>query len=59
MDNTYIWDKEVQKQRRKIIQISTSRWFIYALCDDGTVWRRDSAIERPWVQIEDRGLQPG
>lgn len=42
---------------RKIIQISTSmtssmfmtELFVYALCDDGTVW-----VRRPWSKKEDR-----
>ena len=41
---------------RKIISISTfafdSVYYIIALCDDGTLWRRHSDTEN-WLKIED------
>jgi hypothetical protein len=40
---------------RKIISISTfslgNNYYIIALCDDGTLWRRNSGTEN-WFRIE-------
>lgn len=42
--------------KRKIIQISTLRrdttvYAIFALCDDGTLWRCDDLAIYKWIQI--------
>jgi hypothetical protein len=40
---------------RKVIQISESGLCLYALCDDGTMWRGRPDAERGlvrWIQLE-------
>ena len=44
--------QEVRTLKRKIVQISTEHPYIFALCDDGTLWR-NSALPYKWQKEED------
>jgi hypothetical protein len=53
-------EREMQKTERKVIQITASLMsqgmhVVYALCDDGSMWKRvtDSDNESEWQRIED------
>lgn len=37
--------------KRKIIQIAAVPDMLFALCDDGTLWRINRRIEGDWIQI--------